>query len=262
METQQTTETKGPRINTQLLGITKDEIRRIDVSEAEVVRRQYLSHIREPQVTIRPDGVQFNNSAIQMLEGAVYIYLMVDRKRKWLVIREVEKDARDAQRWCSVKDGARKSRKITGADFSERVYRMMGWNKGYYYKICGTPALPVEGEERLYLLFELENYDRYILTEKARKSAGVLDEEVGDEELEKIRAEAEAARKAKEEAAANGTKPRKRKKQQHPDDWEDDSFGEPYAQHKDRLQLPILQKTDDGQLTMDLFDDTSERKRE
>lgn len=96
METQQTSETKGPRINTQLLGIPKDEIRRIDVSEAEVVRRQYLSHIREPQVTIRPDGVQFNNSAIQMLEGAVYIYLMVDRKRKWLVIREVDKDARDA----------------------------------------------------------------------------------------------------------------------------------------------------------------------
>lgn len=262
METQQTSETKGPRINTQLLGVPKDEIRRIDVSEAEVVRRQYLSHIREPQVTIRPDGVQFNNSAIQMLEGAVYIYLMVDRKRKWLVIREVDKDARDAQRWCSAKDGTRKSRKITGADFSERVYRMMGWNKGYYYKICGTPALPVEGEECLYLLFELENYDRYILTEKARQSAGVLDEEVGKEELDKIRAEAEAAKKAKEEAAANGTKSRRRKKKQHPESWEDDSFGEPYAQHKDRLQLPILQKTDDGQLTMDLFDDTSERKRE
>lgn len=95
----------------------------------------------------------------------------------------------------------------------------MGWNKGYYYKICGGPALPVEGEECLYLLFELENYDRYILTEKARKSAGVLDEEVGEEELEKIRAEAEAAKKAKEEAAASGLKPRKRKKQQHPESW-------------------------------------------
>ena len=79
METQQSSETKGSRINTQLLGIPKDEIIRIEVSEAEVVRRQYLSHIREPQVTIRPDGIQFNNSAIQMLEGAVYIYLMVDR---------------------------------------------------------------------------------------------------------------------------------------------------------------------------------------
>lgn len=262
MEAQQTSETKGPRINTQLLGIPKDEIRRIDVSEAEVVRRQYLSHIREPQVTIRPDGIQFNNSAIQMLEGAVYIYLMVDRKRKWLVIREVDKDARDAQRWCSIKDGARKSRKITGADFSERVYRMMGWNKGYYYKICGTLALPVEGEECLYLLFELENYDRYILTEKARKSAGVLDEEVGKEELDKIRAEAEAAKKAKEEAAASGSKPRRRKKQQHPESWEDGSFGETYAKHKDRLQLPKLHKPDDGQLTMDLFDDTSERNKE
>lgn len=196
-----------------------------------------------------------------MLEGAVYIYLMVDRKRKWLVIREVEKDAWDAQRWCSIKDGARKPRKITGADFSERVYKLMDWNKGYYYKICGTPALPVEGEECLYLLFELENYDRYILTEKARKSAGVLDEEVGVEELEKIRAEADAAKKAKEEAAANGTKPRRRKKQ-HPDTWEDGSFGEPYAKHKDRLQLPKLHKPDDGQLTMDLFDDTSERKKE
>ena len=69
-------------------------------------------------------------------------------------------------------------------------------------------------------------------------------------------------RKSWQEAAASGLKPRKRKKQQHPESWGDDSFGEPYAQHKDRLQLPLLQKTDDGQLTMDLFDDTSERKRE
>ena len=50
METQQSTERKGSRINTQLLGIPKDEIIRIEVSEAEVVLRQYLSHIREPQV--------------------------------------------------------------------------------------------------------------------------------------------------------------------------------------------------------------------
>lgn len=82
------------------------------------------------------------------------------------------------------------------------------------------------------------------------------------EELEKIRAEADAAKKAKEEAAANGTKPRRRKKKQHPDTWEDGSFGEPYAKHKDRLQRPKLHKPDDGQLTMDLFDDTSERKKE
>lgn len=63
MENQQTSDTKESRINTQLLGIPKDEIRRIDVSEAEVVRRQYLSHIREPQVTIRPDGT---SSIIQL----------------------------------------------------------------------------------------------------------------------------------------------------------------------------------------------------
>ena len=111
------------------------------------------------------------------------------------------------------------------------------------------------------ILFEYR-YDRYILTEKARKSAGVLDEEVGDEELEKIRAEAEAARKAKEEAAASGLKPRKRKKQQHPESWGDDSFGEPYAQHKDRLQLPRLNQLDDGQLTMDLFDNLLDKQKE
>ena len=89
----------------------------------------------------------------------------------------------------------------------------------------------------------------------------MLDEEVGEEELEKIRAEAEAAKKAKEEAAASGLKPRKRK-QQHPEDWDDASFGEPYAKHKNRLQMPKLNQPDDGQLTMDLFDNLLDKQKE
>lgn len=69
-------------------------------------------------------------------------------------------------------------------------------------------------------------------------------------------------RKSWQEAAASGLKPRKRKKQQHPESWGEDSFGEPYAQHKDRLQLPKLNQPDDGQLTMDLFDNLLDKQKE
>lgn len=232
------------KINTELLGVPLDQLRVIDLSGAEIVRRQYLSHLRDPQVTIRPDGIQFNNTAIQMLEDAVYVYIIMDRKLKWLVVEKVDPDVRDCQRWCSVKDGVKKSRKITGADYADRAYRMMGWNKGYYYKVCGTPALSALKKGVVHIIFELENYDRYCLTEKARKTAGVLDSEIGEEELENIKTETEAVKKAKEEAAANGTRSH-RKKYKHPDNWDSESFGEPYTLHKDRLELPKLKPNED-----------------
>lgn len=235
-------------INTQLLGVPEEKIPRVSLEGCEVVRRQYLSHIKESILTIRPDGIMFNNACIAKMEDVVYIQLLINRNKRMLVVRGCEENDKDSQRWCSVKDGVRKSRKITGREFATRVYAMMGWSKGYYYKICGTVALLENREDELLTVFELEECERYPLTTKGRKAAGVTDEELGSElailkEAEAKR-EAEAAQKAKP-----GEKPKvKRPKGKYPEGWTQESFGVPVEEHQNRVDIQQLDLFDVGML--------------
>ena len=73
----------GHELDTQILGVAKDELPRIDLENCEIVRRQYLSHIKDNALTIRPDGIQFNNSCLLRMPETSYVYLIIDRRKKW-----------------------------------------------------------------------------------------------------------------------------------------------------------------------------------
>jgi hypothetical protein len=203
-------------------------------------------------VTIRPDGIQFNQSCIAKMEGVVHILIMIHRQQRRLIVRACDENDRDGQRWCALKDGARKSRMITGGDFATRAYRMMGWSKGYYAKICGTPALQMDNEDELLMVFELDEAEMYPMTARSRQAAGVEDEEIGAEALKDL-AEAEARReqeKAERRAAAErGEKPKKgKRKSRFPDAWTADSFGTPVEQYIGRPVIERLKREDAEQL--------------
>lgn len=250
-----TDDQQNKNLDTQSLGVSKEELPRVSLSGSEIVRRQYLSHIRDIIVTIRPDGIQFNNSCIMKMEDTVHILLMMNREKHWLIVRACEENDKDGQRWCNVKDGVRHSRKITGRPYATRVYRMMGWNKGYSYRVCGTPALQIDNEDELLIVFELDEVEMYPIFMKARQAAGVEDDEIGESELKKL-AEAEAMREAEKAeraaAAARGEKPKKTKKNSRfPEAWTEDSFGVPIENYTSRVTVPHLTK-DNGfeQVTM------------
>ena len=213
------------KIDEMLLGVSRDELPRIRLNSADMVSRQYLSHIREAIVTIRPDGIQFNNSCILKMPDTTHIQIFIDRTNKYLIIKACDEYDKDGQRWCNIKKDRRQSRKITGRPFCEKVYRMMTWSKGYYYKICGVPALQAEDEDELLFVFELKEWERYALTAKSRKAAGVEDEELSEEELRKL---------AEEELSKNKAK----KQGKFPPSWDSESFGPSAADHVNRVMIP------------------------
>lgn len=233
------------------LGVPEEDIRREDFRESEILSSTLRANLKDPQVTIRPDGIQFNNACIRLFEDVMYIYIGYDRGKKWLMINECERDDIDSQRWCSDKDGKYESRKITGRDNSTRIYRMMGWNKGYYYKAIGVLSTQ-EGDDsgEPYLLFELEKNWQFALTEKGRAAAGVTDEDVGAEELAKIRAEEEAAAKEKAEAESRGEKP-KRKRRYTINGIDEDSFGTKRKDHVRRHSSRDVKAEGISQLSLD-----------
>ena len=186
----------------------------------QTVRRELFAHLREPQMTIRKDSITFNTACIEGLEDTVYIQFLVNQDQKRLVIKKCEKDDRDSLRWCIQKNDKRKSRKITGRQFCNMIYKMMSWDNLCRYKILGH-RIDYQGET-LYV-FELD--DAEIFRERPKRTKAELEklrEEMTPEELEAMK---------QREAKASRTP-------FYPGDL--DTYGVPVEKHEDRVSLQSL----------------------
>ena len=241
----------------QAMGVPYDQVRKENYQEAELLSSIIRMNNLDPMVTIRPDGIQFNNACIRLFEDVRHIYIGFDRDKQWMMINECDRDDIDSQRWCNEKDGRLVSRKITGKDHSNRIYKMMGWNKGYYYKVLAEITRQIGDEtNEPYLLFELGTNRRFPLTEKGRKAAGVEDEDVGEEELAKITAHFEEEERRRAEAEAKGEKP-KRRRTGEISGIAEDAFGTKRNEHVSKRSIQKGQKgVIVNQMTINDFMDT------
>ena len=115
----------------------------------QVVRREFISHNFDPAMTIRGNSITFNNACISKLEDATYVQFLINPTELKLLIRPCDEGARDAVRWCIVRQDKRKSRQITCQIFIEKLREMMGWEELYRYRLQGM-RITYEGEA-LYL---------------------------------------------------------------------------------------------------------------
>ena len=143
----------------------------------EVVRKELFAHQRDPAVTIRRDSVTFNTACINGLEDVVYIQIEINRELKRMVIRGCGENDKDALRWCIAKPDKRKSRKMSGREFSSGLYNTMGWDENCRYKILGY-RIEFEGET-LYI-FDLTVPEIFRERPKKTKDAEVEETEQTD----------------------------------------------------------------------------------
>ena len=171
----------------------------------QVVRREFFSHRYDPTLTIKGNSIIFNNSCISKLEQVVYVQILVNPIAEKLVIRPCDEGARDAIRWCVMRDDKRKSRQITCGLFTAKLYDMMGWEALYRYKLQGT-RINYQGEQ-LYV-FDLTSTEAFLPQTK----------EVGED----------------------GKLRRKRAAPMYPANWRD-SFGLPVVDHMASTQINLLE---------------------
>ena len=145
----------------------------------KIIREELFAHVRNPAVTIRPDGIMFNTACINALDGVKHVHLMINEELKRLVIRGCNENDKDALRWCTVKGEQRKPRKMTGRLFSDLLYALMEWDKANRYKILGY-KIEFEGEELF--VFDLKVAEIFECSKKVRKAAASpVDGEMGQE---------------------------------------------------------------------------------
>lgn len=57
-----------------------------------VIRKELFAHLKDPALTIRPDGITFNQACISKLENVVYIRLLVNDVDKQVAIEECDEN--------------------------------------------------------------------------------------------------------------------------------------------------------------------------
>ena len=169
----------------------------------QVVRREFFSHKFDPTLTIRNNGIVFNNACISKLYEVVYVQVLINPDTGKLVVRPCDEGARDAVRWCIARDDKRKSRQISCSMFTAKLYDLMGWETLYRYKMQGT-RISYQGEQ-LYV-FDLTSTEVFIPTTQ----------DTGEPE----------------------GKPRKKTAVRFLENWRD-SFGLPVAEHTASTQIDL-----------------------
>ena len=169
----------------------------------QVVRREFFSHKFDPTLTIRNNGIVFNNACISKLDEVVYVQVLINPDTGKLVVRPCDEGARDAVRWCIARDDKRKSRQISCSMFTAKLYDLMGWETLYRYKMQGT-RISYQGEQ-LYV-FDLTSTEVFI----------PATQDTGDPEA----------------------KPRKKAAVRFLENWRD-SFGLPVAEHTASTQIDL-----------------------
>lgn len=214
---------------------------------SRIARRQYFSHIKEPILTIRPNAIQFSQAAVSQID-TMYIYFRVFKEDGLVFVEAAEEDDIDSQMWARMKDEKKQSRQITGWPFATYLYKLMGWNKGYYYKAYGSMALKEAEGDRDVLCFELKTADKFFLTKKAREDLHISMEDLGNEwgvilEEDKRREE-EQAQRERDKAAGRKPAPRKISVMQS-DKLEEGEIGPLGAEHRSHIRIP---RTSDGKV--------------
>ena len=137
----------------------------------QVVRREFISHRFDPAMTVRFGSVTFNNACIKALEDATYVQFLINPTEKKLIVRRCDSGARDAIRWCVVRDETRKSRQITCKPFAERLYAMMGWEPEYRYRFQGMRIRYYD--DKMYL-FDLGADERFAPAKKDENGKRII----------------------------------------------------------------------------------------
>ncbi len=219
----------------------------VDFSDGQVVRAQLFSQTEAYSLTVYPDGIRFSTGCVRKWIDITHVSIVALDDRKLLVVRMSDEDEYDSLRWSNIRDDKKYGRKISGRPFSDEIYGMMEWSKGYYYRAEGKIGVNQLDEEEKIWVFDLERSEKYPMSEKTRVKAGVRNEDLEEEDLnilDRIEKEKEKEAEYRQNMKKEGRAPGPMKKYVfYPDKWGQYTFGLPVTEHGIVPEIELDPKT-------------------
>ncbi len=171
-----------------------------NLSEFQVVRREFFAHLRDPAVTFNNRKFYVNTACLMKFPNVDYVQALVNPESQILALRPCSESTRGAFLWCINSKGKRKPKQTVCTLFFAKIFTLMNWNPDYRYKLLGN-VIHANGE---YLIaFDLNSTEVY--------------EKIYDED----------------------DKPKASRKPVYPAGWQD-YFGMPFHEHRQSMLINIF----------------------
>lgn len=120
----------------------------------EIPPRTQFSMLKKPAISIKYGQLTCNMAAIRLFSGVQYVLPMINSQTQRLAIVPCAEEESSSVEWAyrRIKDDVWQNKSMTSVDFTESVFRVMGWNRECRYKVLGHLA---ESERGLILVFDL-----------------------------------------------------------------------------------------------------------
>lgn len=118
----------------------------------EVPPRTQFSMLKKPAVSIKYGRMTFNMACIRLFEGVIYILPIVHTQKQRLAVITCAEEESASVEWARHKQDAWVNKDISSLDFTEKLYRLMKWDRSCRYKVMGRVAASSRG---LILVFDL-----------------------------------------------------------------------------------------------------------
>lgn len=130
----------------------------VDLSGFQVLRKEFSSHKFDAAITVSNSGISFNSACIRFYEHTNHVQILIDENSNQIAIRCCDQYQHNAMQWArnQRKDDKRVPRPIKAFPACERLFKIMGWNQDYRYKILGTRRIFDNADIVLFLMDEAE----------------------------------------------------------------------------------------------------------
>jgi len=142
-----------------------------ELQDCEVLRTEHTASTFKPKLSIAYDNISFNISCVRLLPKTQFVNVLIDRVKRRIIVLPAHKHAKDALKWCNIKNGDAVKRTCTAKKFGEKLYNMMNWVKENKYRALGYYQL-IEGVQLI--VFNLDEYEMVVPAFITTKSGKVI----------------------------------------------------------------------------------------
>lgn len=114
--------------------------------------KMFFSMIKKPAVSIRHNRMEFSMSAIRLFDGVQHILPMLSERKHRMVVAICAEEELSSVEWARLKKDKWVNKNITCPEYTDSIYKMMGWNRECRYKVYGHLS---NSERGLILVFDL-----------------------------------------------------------------------------------------------------------
>ncbi|OON87459.1 DNA invertase [Oribacterium sp. C9] len=131
----------------------------LDLRGFEIARSEFFDSKTQPYIHIADKEIRFNSVCVRKFGTNNTVELLIHPLRKKFAVRPTTNENRNRIIFSKLDDGMYVPRSISTAAFSDTLFKIMGWNTEYKYRIIGSLY---EKENELAYIFDANESEAYI----------------------------------------------------------------------------------------------------